>query len=52
MRVHNKRTKHNTNSMEGGSGPRSEVHNKQIFILSGFTISDPDCNLFSDETVS
>ena len=30
--------------MEGGSGPRGGVHNKQMFILSGFIISDPDCN--------
>ena len=29
--------------MEGGSGPRGGVHNKQMFILSGFIISDPDC---------
>ena len=29
--------------MEGGSGPRSGVHNKQMFIIGGFTISDPDC---------
>ena len=31
--------------MEGGSGPRSGVHNKQMFIIGGFTISDPDCIL-------
>ena len=30
--------------MEGGSGPRSGVHNKQMFIIGGFTISDPDCS--------
>ena len=29
--------------MEGGSGPRGGVHNKQMFILSGFIVSDPDC---------
>ena len=29
--------------MEGGSGPRSGAHNKQMFIIGGFTISDPDC---------
>ena len=32
--------------MEGGSGPRGGVHNKQMFILSGFIISDPDCNYY------
>ena len=32
--------------MEGGSGPRGGVHNKQMFILSGFIISNPDCTLF------
>ena len=28
--------------MEGGSGPRSGVHNKQMFIIGRFTIRDPE----------
>ena len=35
MRVHNTRTQRNINPMEASLGPRSDVHNKQMFILSG-----------------
>ena len=37
--------------MEGGSGPRGGVHNKQMFILSGFIISDPDCTYLEHEKI-
>ena len=49
-RLHNKRTRPNTNPCRQLSWIIELVHNKQLFILSGFIISEPDCTEFSEKS--